>query len=353
MTRHASGPVKTFSLGFDVGGAYNELSDARQVADYLGTDHHELVVTESDLVDKLKTLVYHYDEPFGDPAGFPVLLLSQAARRDVKVVLTGDGGDELFGGYRRYAVDRFSKAYGKIPGPIASGVHSASGRLPRLRRIKRTLGVLPVKDAHERYPQWLELFSKELQEDVLKDPHRQTVAEHRPYAVYEKYFSKASGNGDHLNRLMYVDLKTWLPDTYMEKVDKTTMAASLEGRLPLLDHRLAELAFRIPGKMKIKGRSMKRVLKEAVRDIVPPFVLDKPKHGFAVPTDPWFRGGLKSFAHDVLFDPKTTSRGFFEKATVERLWSEHSSGRNVWDQHLWLLLNFELWHRIYLDGDNV
>jgi asparagine synthase (glutamine-hydrolysing) len=152
---------------------------------------------------------------------------------------------------------------------------------------------------------------------------------------------------------MYIDLKTWLADVYMEKIDKATMACSLEARLPLLDHRLVELAFQIPSHHKIRGLSTKRIFKRAVSRLIPAEVLRKPKHGFSVPIDPWFRGELKSFMREVLLDERTRCRGYFNMSVVERLLREHIEGRHVWDTHLWLLLNFELWHRIYLDGEPV
>jgi asparagine synthase (glutamine-hydrolysing) len=154
---------------------------------------------------------------------------------------------------------------------------------------------------------------------------------------------------DHLNRIMYVDLKTWLADTFMEKVDKATMAFSLEGRLPFLDHRLVELAFQIPGKYKIRGTSTKRILKRAVKNLLPPEVLNKPKHGFAVPTDPWFRGELKEFVFHTLMDERTRRRGYFNHPYIEKIYKLHRDGKEVYDTALWLLLNFELWHRLYLD----
>jgi asparagine synthase (glutamine-hydrolysing) len=152
---------------------------------------------------------------------------------------------------------------------------------------------------------------------------------------------------------MYVDLKTSLVDAYLEKTDKATMACSLEARLPFLDHRLVELAFQIPSRFKIRGRSTKLILKRALDRLLPSSVLRKPRQGFAVPTGPWLRGDLKSFAFEVLLDARTRCRGYFNMATVERLWREHVNGRGRWGGHLWLLLNFELWRRIYLDGDAV
>jgi asparagine synthase (glutamine-hydrolysing) len=356
MCRHATERPKTFSLGFTAGGGYNELADARQVAEHLGTEHHELEVPHADLVELLRTLVYHYDEPFGDPAGFPVFLLSRFARQHVKVVLTGDGGDELFGGYRRYAADAFASLYQRMPAILAErAVPAVLGGLPRLRRLKQAARTLPVKDPPRRYASWLTVFTPDLQGELLSGELWQAVQAHDPVEIYQRQYGRLNGRvqADHLNRLMYTDLKTWLADDYMEKTDKATMACSLEARLPLLDHRLVELAFQIPGRHKIRGLSTKRIFKRAMEGLVPPFVLRKRKHGFSVPLDPWFRGDLKSFAFEVLLDERTRRRGYFNTPVVERLWKEHVGGRNVWDTHLWLLMNFELWHRLYLDGEGI
>ena len=353
MKRHASGPVKTFSLGFDVGGAYNELSDARRVSQYLGTEHYELNVSHTDLVELLWKLVYHYDEPFGDAAGFPVYLLSQFARQHVKVVLAGDGGDEIFGGYRRYAADQCVGLFQKLPDWLTQKViPKLVNKMPRLRRSKRALQTLPIKDAAERYSSWLIYFTPEMQAELIQSPILQkSLKDYDPIWPYPKYYigPKKIGNKDHLNTLLYVDLKTWLPDAYLEKVDKATMACSLEARLPLLDHRLVELAFQIPSCFKISHWQTKKIFKEAVKGLLPEEVLRKPKHGFEVPIDPWFRGKLKSFTYEILLDGPTRRRGYFNMSVVERLWQEHLAGRHVWGEHLWYLLNFELWHRIYLD----
>ncbi|MGB2869442.1 MAG: asparagine synthase (glutamine-hydrolyzing) [Bacteroidota bacterium] len=354
MKRHASGRVKTFSLGFSIGGAYNELADAKRVAEYFGTEHHELQVDHLDMVGTLQKLVYTYDEPFGDAANLPVYLLSEFARQHVKVVLAGEGGDELFGGYRRYAVDRAATLYQKLPGILTDRFFPAVvGAAPRLRRTKRILKSLPISDPARRYASWLEVFSAEMRDELLNPDILHSVAEYDPTWPYTQYYQgPAEGKGtlDHLNRIMYVDVKTWLADTFMEKVDKATMAVSLEGRLPFLDHRLVELAFQIPGEYKIRGLSGKRILKRAVERLVPPEVLRKPKHGFAVPTDPWFRGELKHFLFDTLMDAQTRKRGYFNQSYVEKLYKLHSDGKEVYDTALWLLLNFELWNRRFIDA---
>jgi asparagine synthase (glutamine-hydrolysing) len=353
MKRHATGPVKSFSLGFTVGGAYNELPDARRVAEALGTEHYELLAEDVDLVETLQTLVYHFDEPFGDDASFPVYLLSRFAREHVKVVLTGDGGDELFGGYRRYAADQAAWYYRRLPRPVRQTlIPTVVDRLPRFRRLKRTVNTLPIDDPARRYAAWLILFTPAMQRELLRPDVLAAVGDYDPAWPYDRYYPGLNGRTahDHLNRLMYTDVKTWLPDAYMEKIDKPTMACGLEARVPFLDPRLVELAFQIPGRYKIRGLSTKRLLKRAVRGLIPAEVLKRPKTGFAVPTDPWFRGPLKSFTFEVLLDKRTRDRGYFDPAVVERLWREHVEGRHVWDAQLWLLLNFELWHRTYLDG---
>jgi asparagine synthase (glutamine-hydrolysing) len=354
MKRHATGPVKTFSLGFTIGGAYNELPDARRVAYFLGTEHHELLVDHADMVGTLQKLVYHYDEPYGDAANFPLYLISEFARQHVKVVLAGDGGDELFGGYRRFVADQMAPFYQVLPEFLSRRlIPGAAGRIPRFRRLKRILSTLPVTDPAARTAEWLQVFTQSMREELLMPAVRGAAGGHDPTWQYSLFYNRQRLDRpplDHLNRLMYVDLKTWLADAYMEKVDKATMAASLEGRLPILDHRLVELAFQIPGRFKIKGRSTKQIFKKAVSSLLPADVLRKPKHGFAVPTDPWFRGSLKSFVFDTLMDDRTRSRGYFNSAYIERLYRFHSGGKEVHDTALWLLLNFELWHRTYLDS---
>jgi asparagine synthase (glutamine-hydrolysing) len=228
-------------------------------------------------------------------------------------------------------------------------------RLPRLRRIKRSVQTLPISDPARRYAAWLILFNPEMQAELLQSDVVQALGDYDPAWSYPYYYAGMSGNvvGDHLNNLMYVDLKTWLADVYMEKMDKATMSSSLEARLPLLDHRLVELAFRIPSRYKVRGSFTKRIFKQAVSHLLPPEVLRRPKRGFSVPTDAWFRGKLKDYTFDVLMDERTRGRGYFNMQFVERLYREHISGRHVWDSHLWLLINFELWNRMYLDSEPV
>jgi asparagine synthase (glutamine-hydrolysing) len=350
MARNTNRRVKTFAVGFEYGSAYNELPDARLVANHIGTEHHEIVVRAPELLDALQTLVYHFDEPFGDAACFPTYLVSRLARQHVTVALTGVVGYELFGGYRRYVVDLWLHRMAPVLSLVGPAVRPVVGALPRVRRLKKLLDAGGERDDAARYAALLRVFTDDQLEVLLGEDAIDAAFE--PVAIYREHFAQAART-DHRNRLMYADLKTWLPDTYLEKVDKSSMAVSLEARVPLLDHRLVELSLRIPSRSKIANGGMKRVFKRAIADLLPPATLQRAKHGFAVPTDPWFRGELRQFAFDVLFDPQTKRRGYFRSEAVEALWREHQDGRHVRDAHLWLLMNFELWARRFLDVDGV
>jgi len=355
MRQFTTGKVKTFSLGFSIGGKYNELPDARRVAEHLDTEHHELCLDHDDLVQTLRTLVYHYDEPFGDPAGFPVYRLSRFAREHVTVVLTGDGGDELFGGYPRYVLDQLMSGYGRLPHALSRTLIPAMLRhVSKLRDFTGFVRTLAISDPAIRYAAWLTHATPELLGELLLPDTLAAIDGHDPTWPFPRYYWKLNGTAaaDHLNRLMYIDLKTLLADGYLEKTDKATMACSLEARVPFLDHRLVELAFQIPGRIKIRRRTTKRILKRALRHLLPAEILDKPKQGFSVPINQWFRGTLKDFTFEVLLDSRTRSRGYFNPDTVERMWREHADGRR-WHDQLWLLLNFELWHRLYLDREAI
>ena len=350
MSQVISQPVNTFSVGFEIGGAYNELADAAIVAKRFGTEHHELLVKEANLVELLNKLVYHYDEPFGDAACFPTYLVSEFARKSVKVALSGEGGDELFGGYRRYSAERFSKYYQKLPVFLRDGfIRKLVSSIPRSRRLKKAVASMSVKEPEVRYASWLVVFSDEMKRELFTAELNELIKELDSFEVYRKYYYKK--DGDLIDRLLYTDEKTWLVDTYLEKVDKASMAVGLEARVPFLDHELVEFAATIPSKYKIKGFTKKYILKKAMRGLLPESVIKKPKHGFSVPTDPWFRGELKEYIFEVLFDPQARKRGYFNYPYIEKLYQQHLDGKEVYDFHLWLLLNFELWHRTFMIED--
>ena len=339
-------PIRTFSVGFAADQAFNELDDARLVAQHFGTEHHELIIQPHDLANALETLVYHYDEPFGDAAALPLYLIAKFARQHVTVALTGVGSDEQWVGYRRYQAEQLATLYQRLP--ARSMIHDLIQRLPRSRRLKQAVKAFNVSDPARRYAAWLTIAHASQRQRLLHPDLLGQLHEHEPEQIYDEAYPP---NGVPLQtKLGYTDLLTWLPDTYLEKVDKATMAASLEARVPFLDHTLVEWTMRLPPSMKLRGTTTKWLLRQTFADMLPQRTIKKPKHGFAVPTDPWFRGELRDWTAQVLFDQRTLQRGLFNQAEVERIYAEHQRGRHVHDTLLWLLLNLELWQRLYLDA---
>lgn len=346
MSEVASEPVRTFSVGFDAGAEYDETAHARRVAEHFGTVHREVRVGAEDFWATLADLAWHFDEPFADAAAVPVALLAREARRSVKVVLTGEGSDELFAGYRRTSVERFGATYARLPRGFRTGLSRAVDRLPRLRRIKKATRTLVQDDSAVRYGSWLTVLEPDRLPEVLETDWWDAGVEADPFQPYRHHRRPGL---DVVTQALYWDFKTWLPDTYLEKVDKATMAESLEARVPFLDVPLVELAFSLPPEHKIRGLDTKHVLKRAVRDLLPEDIVRRPKHGFSVPTDPWFRGPLRAQLWDTLCSSRFRSRGFFRAPAVEELLRQHASGRHVLDGPLFALLAFELWCQAYLD----
>ncbi|TSC95205.1 MAG: asparagine synthase (glutamine-hydrolysing) [Parcubacteria group bacterium Licking1014_1] len=348
MSKIGATPIKTFSVGFNiVGREFNELADAKIVADYFKTEHREMILEEKDMVNTLNKLVYHFDEPFGDAANFPVFLMSQFARKYVTVILTGEGGDEIFGGYRRYIIEknRFKLLFLNFifKNNLFKG---AVDLLPKLRKTKKLINSFSIEDDLSRYASWIAFFSKDMQ-DSLFNKNFLTKYED-PLKMHRQYFSQFK-SADWVDKIMYLDQKILLPDRYLEKVDKASMAVGLETRPPILDYHLVELANSIPLKYKIRGYKTKCIFKEAMAGVLPKTVLNKKKHGFAVPTNVWFRGKLKNYLFEVIFDKKTRERGYFDYEYIEKLYKLYQNGNQPLDSQLWLLLNFELWHRQFID----
>jgi asparagine synthase (glutamine-hydrolysing) len=354
MRRHAGGPVKTFTLAYEDGGVFDESAEARRSADELGTEHHELRVGHAEVPRHLRALVYHYDEPLGIAAGFNFFVLGALVREHVDVVLTGDGGDELFGGYRRHVAEQLAGPYQRLPEMVTRrAVPAALARLPRLGRTRQIATVLPIADPALRTAAWLTVLSPDLRAELLSPALRAAVAGFDPAASYTSLYRDMNGAGGPLNRQLYAELRAWLPDTLLEKTDKPTMAHGVDARMPLFDHRIVELAFRIPDRHKVRGRATKRVLRRAVRGLAPERARRAGKHGFTIPADPWFRGPLAPYLREVLFDERARARGYFDSGAVARLVDDHVSGRRIWDRALWMLLSFELWHRVYVDREGL
>jgi len=349
MRRLSAGPVRTFSIGFPVP-EYDETRYARAAAEQFGTVHEEFRV-EPDAVEILPKLAWHFDEPFGDSSAVPTWYVSELTRGHVTVALTGDGGDELFTGYERYRAVWLSGFFDRLPrwlrAVLAGGywqkLPSGGRQKSTLRRWKRFVEVLG-KSSQRRYLDWISIFNETLRGGLYTDEFVASLPGRDPFEFLAAGFARA-GRRDPVTATSVADLLTYLPCDLMTKVDVASMAHGLECRQPFLDHRVAELAMRMPGRLKFRRGRGKRILKAAFADLLPGTILRRPKMGFGVPLDHWFRGGLKQFAREILLDRRTHDRGYFRPGGVERLLEEHESGRADHSPRLWALLILELWQR--------
>jgi asparagine synthase (glutamine-hydrolysing) len=340
------GPVKTFSVGFDEED-FSELRYARQVAQRYGTDHHEFVVRPQ-AAEVIPALVEHYGEPYADSSALPTYYLASETAAHVKVALTGDGGDELFAGYRRYELLARLDAIGRVPGArglAGAGVRLGVGRASaRAERLLRAIASRP----EERYARAISYFTPE-DKDALYSPEMKAAAPGDAYELLYAHYQRADAP-DLLGRRLYADTMTYLPDDLLVKIDIATMIHSLEGRSPFLDHPLVEFAARLPSRFKLLRRAGKLVLRRAVADLLPPEILSRPKMGFGVPISSWFRGELAELLRDVLLSPRATARPFFRPERVRQIVEDHQAGRRDHGAQLWALLMLELWCRRFADG---
>ncbi len=335
--------IKTFSIGFEEDG-YDELGHARKVAEAFGTDHHELVL-RPDVVSIVEELAWYLDEPFGDTSAIPTSMVSKLAAEHVKVVLTGDGGDELFAGYDKYVVEQREREYDRVPAALRGVAGVIGDVMPEGMKGRRFLRHLAL-DGPRRYLDASTLFRRDEMERLFQSCAFEQVSHFDPWADRLRYLQ---GERDWMSAAQYCDLHTYLPLDILTKVDRMTMAHSIEARPPLLDHRLVEFAARIPPKFRLRENTTKYLLKQALRGILPDQIIDRRKQGFAVPLARWFRGELFGFARDILLSETCRQRGFFDVAYVERLLRLNLRGRDL-DLHLWTILSFEMWCRRFLDG---
>jgi len=357
MSQLSSEPVKTYSIGFEEQ-SFNELKYARIVAERFGTDHHEFIV-KPNAIEVLPKLVWHYNEPYADSSAIPTYYVAKVTRQHVTVALNGDGGDESFGGYERYIASRLANYYQKVPSLIREGViASLISRLPEstehkdvFKRMKRFTAAIP-HPPERRYAKWICLFDNDTKRRLYSPRFREIVDGIDSIALLIDTFTKADGV-DFLDRIFYFDIAIALPDDLLVKVDIAGMAHSLEARSPYLDHRLMEFAASIPPNLKLKGMTTKHILKKALANILPPEILRRGKMGFGVPIGRWFRHELKDLAHDILLDPKSVQRGYFDMAFVKEMLGEHVSGKVDHGYRIWALLNLELWHRMFIDSADV
>ncbi len=349
MTRSSSTPVVTSSIGFDEAG-YSELAEARATAERLGTQHHELTV-HADAADILDTLAWHFDEPFADPSAVPTYYVSQLARQKVTVALSGDGGDENFAGYRRYWFDRLeNRLRSVVPSPLRRGLVAPLGRLfpkadwlPRPLRAKTLLMNLAT-DPARAYFDSVTAHRPEHIRELGTAGWRQALEDYHPFKAFETLYRSCPAD-DPLSRAQYVDFHTWLVDDILTKVDRASMAHSLEVRVPLLDHKICELAARLSPKWKLRGREGKYLLRRALARRVPRETLERRKHGFDMPVSEWLRGGLRERLEDTVFGNDSRLGDFLELGELRALWKKHQSGIGNHGRLFWACLMFETWHR--------
>ena len=344
MSRLTTEPVKTFSIGFD-DADYDELEHARLVARTFGTDHKELVL-EPDAFGVLDDLTWYLDEPLGDPSVIPTYMVSQLASESVTVVLSGDGGDELFGGYDKYVVEGRERRYGWLPAPIRWALRAGAAAMPDGMRGRNFLRHVSL-GGHDRYLDATTLFRRTQQARLFTPEAFDLVSRHDPWAENRRWLGDPRLHW--LSALQYSDLHTYLPLDILTKVDRMSMAHSIESRVPLLDHVVVEFAATIPPDLQIHRGVTKHVFKRALSGLVPDAILNRPKHGFAVPLARWFRGRLGGLLRELLLSPTSRRRGILDPAYIEQLIARHDQGRDL-DFQLWTLLSFELWSRRFLDA---
>jgi asparagine synthase (glutamine-hydrolysing) len=351
------GPVSTFSIDFKEK-SFSEARYARMIAERFACDHHEIEVSP-DVVSLLETLIWHADDPLADSSMIPVYLLAKFARESVTMVLTGDGGDEVFAGYDTYNAYYVRKMYRRLPAWF------------RRHIVKKAVDALPVSltkvsfdfkakrfvegaelDAEEAHFWWRVIFSETAKSRLYSDDVRERLAPVRTPELYKHYFA-ASGTDDPLNRMLYVDTRFYLPADMLAKVDRMTMANALEARVPFLDHELVELAARIPSSMKFKKRIKKYILKKALEGVLPSDVLYRRKAGFNVPVNVWLAGELNRLAREVLSRERLGATGLFDMDFVDTMLAEHQNRKRDHGYALWGLMCFQVWYEMFIAAPRV
>ena len=344
-------PVKTFSVGFQGSskfGEQDELPYARLIAQQYHTEHYDLVLQPQDLLTSAEKVIWHLDQPLADQATVAMYMVSELASQHVKMVLTGEGGDELFAGYARYVGERFSPLFQALPGPVKSLALALSNHLPGLRRAKIALYALCLSDEVTRFANWFPLFNQDTKAALLSGLLKQKLNGKATEDIFAYHLSHTDATAA-LNRMLYVDTKLWLPDYLLTRGDKLSMAASLEARVPLLDHKVAEFAAALPAHLKLRGFERKYLLRRVGRKFLPAEIFNRKKQGFPIPISAWFRKEVREFVRDTLSPTRIRRRGLFNSHYVEQLQDEHEAGKADHGSLLWGLMNVELWHRLFID----
>ncbi len=359
MTKIRREPIETFSVGYSES-RYSELPYARTVAEHLKSTHHEVFVSREDFFAALPKLIWHEDEPIVWPSSVALFFVAQLAHERVKVVLTGEGSDETLAGYSRYAFTlknmAFDRAYrGVIPGALRRVIRNSIATSPLLnatarRKLSHTfLGLDGNSWTSFYFDNFFSAYNQKDQGELLRDAFKPEIEAGSAYNSVLGYWAKSSG--DFLQRLLYTDIKTYLVELLM-KQDNMSMAASIESRVPFLDHVLVEWAMSIPAHIQIRGASGKRILKKAMDDLLPHSIIYRPKLGFPTPWSGWLAGEQLDSIESLVLEPRSMNRRFFRRDAVQKLFREHRAGYRDHYDRIWRLLNLELWHRVCLEGES-
>lgn len=355
MAQNGGPPVRTFSIGFEEQ-EFNELDYARILSKYFGTDHHEFIV-KPNAIEILPELVWYYNEPFADASAVPTYYVAKMTSDFVKVVLTGDAGDENFAGYPRYRRSKYVLWFTMLPevfrkdllGKTLRGLSNSPWKRKTFNRLADFVELLSSHQGHN-YLEQIRIFNEQEKREIYTEDFFTEVADDSPedylIAKYEEIDSE-----DPLEKILYLDMMTYLPEDLLVKVDIATMANSLEARVPFLDHLFIEEAAKIPFDLKLHGFKLKYILKKAFSDFLPEVILKRRKMGFGVPLSQWFRKDLKDYTYGILLNHRANSRGIFKKDGIERLLKDHLSLRYDNSAKIWALLFLEIWFRMFIDGE--
>ena len=343
--------LRTFSVGFDAEG-FSELPYARQVADRYGTEHHEISVGFKDFVDELPFLAWMYDEPMGEPPGIPTYFMCRAAKAHVTVMLCGEGADELFGGYSKYVFEQFSAALNWLGARPRRALLRGAGRTVPFngRRLRTLLEILGISSQAARFASWYGGFDTVMQQQLLSPGLIRDVRDGGLEETFARIVGDASGNGS-LQRFLYCDLHTRLVDDILVKGDRMSMGASVEARVPFLDHKVVEFAARLPSVLKVRGLRSKIILKKLAEQYLPHETIYRRKVGFTVPLTRWFVGPWRVLIENVLLSDRCLSRGYYRPEVVRKVIDDHVNRRVDREQGIWLMLALEIWHRLFIDDD--
>ena len=353
MSEASGTPVKTFSIGFEEQD-FSELHHARRVAEHIGADHHEFIV-RPDALEVLPTLVEHYGEPYADSSAIPTYYVARETRRHVTVALNGDGGDECFAGYERYAAMRLAERYHRLPGllrkpliePLVNTLPTSETHRSRARDAQRFIQAASLPKV-TRYLRWTSVFDSDAKNEIYSDQFRHEIGASNSASFVERWFARANGSGI-VDATLLADTMTYLPNDLLVKVDIASMAVSLEARSPFLDHKVIEFAASLPERLKLRGLTTKYLLKKMLRRLLPAENLGRRKMGFGVPVGRWFRGPLQPLLRDTILSDRALKRGYFKREALHRLVELHVRGERDYAHQLWTLLMMELWFQRFID----